>query len=160
MEPLPSPTPAQEETLRLLHQRWRVVIFIPVLYLLIGLAVSHWYFVPHRDGRGLYPLQEETSGILFILGGLVVSLLFLRALFKRRANLLELKAVEEDPRAWREKALEQQMTFFLYSDLSTGPGLILFILNGDPVPLVAFIMVSLAFYLWSMPSPASLGVAR
>lgn len=153
-------TPAQEETLRLLHTRWRYVIFIPLVYLLLGLAISHWYFTPHRDGRGFYPLQPDTTAIFYALGGIFVLLIFLRTLHKRRVHLLELKAVEEDPRAWREKALEQQMTFFLYSDVATGPGLLLFLLNGDPGALVVFVMVSLAFYLWTMPTPALLGIAR
>jgi hypothetical protein len=154
-----APEQAFQEIMRRLHSRWRLIIMLPLIYIFGGILVQRFHFQPDRGGEGFLPLDEEVYLVaLFVGGAFAVGLWRLLALTERR-QLLELTTLRSDPNAFLRRAREQQMMRFALCDIAAAPGILLFLLEGDLFPLMAFVVISLVLYLRVIPSGRKLGEA-
>ncbi len=142
-----------------LHARWRLVIFVPMVYLILGLLIVQLLFIPRMNGEGFHRLSDSVTLIVIFLGGAMV--MFLWYLLERmRIRMVEqLIPLRGDPAVFLSKAREHQMIQFLVCDLAASPGIVLFFLNGTIFPPVLFVFGSMIFYLRTLPSEYLLGRA-
>lgn len=161
-KPIPENLPQEEafmEILHQLHKRWRLVICVPLIYLLLGLLISQFYFQPERGGDGFYPLGQEATMAVWMIGGVyVVFLYYLLDRLKKRQGFI-LSEYGNDPNRFLAKAKESQMAQFFVCDLAAMPGILLFLLNGGLFHLFVFIVISSFFYLYALPNGRILGQA-
>lgn len=146
-----TPEEHHEALMRRLHRRWRLVTLVPIVYLLLGLAISQFYFIPHRQGSGFIDISPNWVQFLFGLGfGLVmvILVLFRRIRMRHRDELFMLGGFAE---LQKSRTLEQQLFQFALCDVVAFPGILIFLLSGSEVALVLFVFLSLLFYLAVLP---------
>ncbi len=162
MAAIPETLPREEQFGRIiarLHARWRLVVGIPLFYIVAGVALRNLLFVPEFGGEGFLPPGDVIIALLVGVGVLGVGfgwMLLGRMLLRQPLLLVGLRG---DANAFLERALELQLSTFLVCDLVASPGIVLFLLTGDLVYLVGFVLASSVFYLRALPSERRLGAA-
>ncbi|MCC5876745.1 MAG: hypothetical protein JJU11_11050 [Candidatus Sumerlaeia bacterium] len=140
-----------EALLNRLHGRWRLVTLVPIVYLLLGLAISQYYFIPQRQGKGFLDLSP--GGVQFLFG-IGIGLVFVMVVLFRRVRMRhreELIMLGDFPEVLESRTLEQQLFQFALCDGVAFPGIIIFLLTGSEAALVVFVFISLLFYLAILP---------
>jgi hypothetical protein len=148
--------PDRDDLLARLHARWRLVMMMPLVYLLGAAALNRWYLVPHRGGRGFLPLGEAGLAVGVGLGAALVGLLWVLMGRLRRVQREEIALLGAQPHLQAPRLVEQLWMRLGLCDLAAGPGLILFLLDGNGPVLLSFLLISLGFYLREMPRAADL----
>ncbi len=134
-----------------LHRRWRLIISMPFLYLILGFFIWRFYFLPSRDGQGFWAMSEFFTYLFLIMGGMLGLFLWValnRLRVRETIIFLSPRFQKEDP---FETAKSLQLLQFALCDLATFPGIILFLLLGEPYYLVAFVIFSSFLYLQALP---------
>lgn len=145
------------EILRRLHARWRLVIFLPLGYLLAGVLIYDRVF--RARGHGLLRLGEEGTTIGLFFGGLFAVFLWRLLETLKRRHLLALVEARGDVARFLAVARQQQMMQFAVCDVASMPGFLLFIVTGEIHLLLVFLALSMLFYLRCFPSGRRLGEA-
>ncbi|HMX61743.1 MAG TPA: hypothetical protein PKD58_01600 [Candidatus Sumerlaeota bacterium] len=140
--------------LRALHQRWRLAVAIPLLYMIAGVLVQAYLF---KHNGGLMEVSRTLLLVMIFLGGAFSVLLWhlLTALFRRQQASLAEAAGSID--SFAGAAFRQQKIQFITCDLAALPGIVIFLCTGDLFHLVMFIVISMFFYLRCFPSGRKLG---
>lgn len=141
-----------------LHQRWRLAVMTPLVYLFLAWLFMEKYLEP-QGKSGLMPLSEPVFVLLLLLFTLVFVVLWRGLEQKVRLDLLTLTESREDPAAFLQHARRQQLLHFAFCDLANLPGILLFLLQGAVFPLLLFCLGSMVLYLRTMPSSRLLGQA-
>lgn len=154
LESLP-PEEAFMVILHRLHNRWRLAILLPLLYVMTGIALQRYAFAP--GWKGLFVAGDEWMLAGLFIGGSSVAILWQLLGQMNRRELDALAGARGDADQFLKLAKDHQMLQFLICDIVSFPGIILFFMTGDLFLLVIFAVLSMLFYLRSFPSDRRLG---
>ncbi len=153
------PEQALAEIVRRLHNRWRLVITLPLLYLLVGLWMWNAWILPDLGGNGLITMSD---GAYIVLSGIGGAFVFVMWRLLERFRLLQFIALTESRKSvnlFLDRASRYQMLQYAVCDVVTLLGLLFFVMRGDVPIFLAFIFLGMVFYLRSIPSEKRLGRA-
>ena len=148
------PEEALHSMVRALTNRWRLFIMLPMIYLAVGLMIQEFWLT-----EGLLPVPAAGYFVLLFLAGFLVIVLWRLLPVMERRQLAELVELRQEPEKFFRRAREQQLLRFSVCDIAAAPGIVLFLMQADPVPLLIFCFVSMTFYLRAHPSELRLGKA-
>jgi hypothetical protein len=104
-------------------------------------------------------MSDEVFGFLCILAGFFLGFIWIVLGRSLTGQYEALRATASAPEDFLREAQRHQLTQFMQCDLAASPGIVLFILQGDILVLILFVLVSMAFYLRAFPSGQRLGEA-